>query len=168
MPFTIPILQLGERQNFDPDEAQSLDVRDGQLVSTGPPVVRNGWTPNVYAGTKLHAVAHIVNDAEDFSDLTGAKLAIELSPAERNPIVTKTIDLPTIPYYAAVPVPVDLDIPAAASGDFRLHGRIIRDGKSCFPRTRLSPSPLLTRKSPQPIPSPSTTPPAQQPKHCNH
>jgi beta-galactosidase len=128
MPFTIQFFNWAGIKSFDEMKPKPSMYQMGASYS---PILTSFemWTPNVYAGTHLHAIAHIVNDSEDFSDLTGAKFVVELAPAEKDAIVTKTIDLPDIPYYASVPIPVDIDIPGSANGDFRLTGKILRDGK---------------------------------------
>jgi hypothetical protein len=88
------------------------------------------WTSQVYGGTKVRAVAHVVNDAEDFSALSGAKLHVELtSAAGKKAVLSKTVDLPDVAYFGAKAVPVELEIPDVPTGDYVLSGRISRGGK---------------------------------------
>ena len=82
MPFTILFRNWEGITSF---EQMGHNANAEQMARSYSPVLLSweNWTPNVYAGTKLKAFAHVVNDAEDFSDLTGATLAYELRDAGR-------------------------------------------------------------------------------------
>ncbi|MGD8236962.1 MAG: glycosyl hydrolase family 2 [Armatimonadota bacterium] len=87
------------------------------------------WTPQVYAGTRIRARAHIVNDSDDHADLMGAELRYELRGSDGEAVATGQAKLPRVPYYEARSVPVALTVPAgAARGDYVLAGEIIRGG----------------------------------------
>jgi hypothetical protein len=88
------------------------------------------WQPNVYAGAKTPVFAHVINDADDFSDLSGAKLVYELRGKNGKSIQSATIDIPTTKYYAAWRQQIDLEIPQnATTGEYTLHGEVRKGDK---------------------------------------
>lgn len=88
------------------------------------------WTGQVYAGTRIRPIVHVVNDAEDFSDLTGAKLTVEVAGKGGKAAVTKTVELPKISYYESRPVPVELTLPETLStGNYVVSAAVERGGK---------------------------------------
>src|SRR5262245_56988053 len=90
------------------------------------------WTPHVYAGSRVRLFAHVVNDAEDFSDLTGAWLAYALRrrDGKGGPVAAGETDLPAVKYFAHGKVPVTVEIPREVpTGDYVLAGRITRGGE---------------------------------------
>lgn len=90
------------------------------------------WTPHVYAGAILRPVAHIVNDDDGGSDVTGATLVVTLAVVGSDTAVyTRRFVLPSIPYYQTMSLPLALTLPAELpSGDYALHGRIEQGGKT--------------------------------------
>ncbi|HEV9036016.1 MAG TPA: hypothetical protein VGQ51_05330, partial [Puia sp.] len=88
------------------------------------------WTTQVYAGTTLKPTLHIVNDADDFSDLTAATFTYRIIDEAENTIVTESFSLPDIAYYSefertlSIPLPADL-----AAGHYHLLGQVVKDGR---------------------------------------
>jgi hypothetical protein len=128
MPFTIVFRNWVGVKSFD---QMGHNANADQMVASYRPVLLSweNWTPNVYAGTKLSATAHVVNDAEDFSDLSGASLAFELrdSSGKAVPGSTGSIELATVPYYATSRSKVEIDLsPALPTGKYVVHGVITK------------------------------------------
>jgi hypothetical protein len=85
------------------------------------------WTPQVYAGARIRARAHIANDSDDCADLTGAQLRYELRGNDGEPVSSGRARLPRVPYYGAGSVPVALEVPhTATTGEYALVGEIVR------------------------------------------
>lgn len=90
------------------------------------------WTPQVYAGSTIHPIAHVVNDADNGSDLTGGTLIVTLTGAADKTIFHKSrLALPLIPYYQSKSFPIALALPASLSaGHYTLRGQIKQGGKT--------------------------------------
>jgi beta-galactosidase len=130
MPFTIQFFNWAGVTSFDQMKPKPSMLQMG--VSYSPVLLSwEMWQPNVYGGATIRATAHVVNDSEDFSDLTGAKLNVEIAPVKRHGAVVyhKTIDLPDVPYYSAKPISIDIQIPKVPSDDYLLSGAIVAGGK---------------------------------------
>ncbi len=85
------------------------------------------WTPQVYAGATVHAIAHVVNDARDGSDLHGATLHYEMVGKDGVVRLRGSSSLPFVPYYAAKSQSIALTLPSALpGGEYLLRGRILR------------------------------------------
>ncbi len=88
------------------------------------------WQPHLYAGSIFHPIAHIVNDADDFSDLENAKLIYSIADNADKILYSDTIDLPAIKYYATWQSKLNIVIPSSlAEGDYQLTGKIISGNK---------------------------------------
>lgn len=84
------------------------------------------WTPNVYAGNAVQTTVHIVNDNDDFSDLENARLVYQLTDASSAVVVTDTIALEKIKYYATWEKKLQINIPAYLhEGNYDLKGEVI-------------------------------------------
>jgi beta-galactosidase len=124
MPFTIPFFNWEGIASFDQTKPKPAVEQMG--VSYQPVLLSwECWTPQVYAGTKVHAFAHVVNDAENGSDLTGAVLEYDVRDSKENAIMSGTLDLPTVAYYATSSHPIELALPESTpTGEYRIHGTI--------------------------------------------
>jgi beta-galactosidase len=124
MPFTITFHNWRGIKSFADMKPTAASVQFGASYQ---PVLLSweNWHSQVYAGTKVKLFAHVINDAEDFSDLTNATLSYTIGG------VATTIPLPPrVPYYGAARVPVELNLPASlASGEYPLKGWIVSGGK---------------------------------------
>jgi hypothetical protein len=88
------------------------------------------WTTQVYAGAVLKPIVHIVNDADDFSDLSGASFVYQLQDDTKGILVSDSMQLPVIPYYSTFSRPLTLAIPASLGmGHYELVGRIVKGGR---------------------------------------
>ncbi len=87
------------------------------------------WTPQVYAGAKIHAVAHIVNDAQDGKSLEGAMLYYEVVSKDGAIKLRGAYSLSPVPYYAVRSQSILLTLPIKMpGGDYTLRGRIKKGG----------------------------------------
>lgn len=88
------------------------------------------WQPHLYAGATFHPIVHIVNDADDFSDLENAKLIYRIEDHSDKILYSDTINLPLIKYYATWQQKLNINVPSLlAEGVYQLAGRIISDKK---------------------------------------
>jgi hypothetical protein len=88
------------------------------------------WQSQVYAGSRINPIAHIVNDSEEFEDLENSRFIWQLLDKTKTALVSDTLDLPTIKYYDTYEHHLTIDLPAnLASDNYELSGKIIKDGK---------------------------------------
>ena len=99
MPFTIFFYNWAGISSFDQMKPKPAME---QLGRSYQPVLLSWemWTPQVYAGTKLRAIAHVINDAEDGSALTNAKLVYQVQSKSGESCCQGSLDLPAIPISA--------------------------------------------------------------------
>lgn len=77
MPFTIQFFNWEGIHSFDQMKPKPSMEQMG--VSYSPILTSiELWTPQVFANSRIRPVIHVVNDAEDFSALTDAKLSVAL------------------------------------------------------------------------------------------
>lgn len=87
------------------------------------------WTPQVYAGSRLRTIAHVVNDSDDHAALTGAQLHYKIGGKDGHISAEGRVDLPDVPYYQARSIRVDVALPGdSRTDDYVLSGRIVQDG----------------------------------------
>ncbi len=128
MPFTILFDNWQGIKSFSDMHAKPAM---GQMATSYQPVLMSWelWTSQVYAGAKIHPVAHVINDAEDFSDLTEPKLVYAVSDAAGKAIVGKTVSLPTVPYYGTWSQRLEVELPRTMpTGTYTLKGTV-HDGQ---------------------------------------
>ena len=88
------------------------------------------WTPQVYAGTRVKAIAHVINDADDFADLQGATLSYALVARNGRKVLEQKIDVPKIAYYGAWQRQIEIDLPGTlGTGDYLITGQIAQNGR---------------------------------------
>ena len=123
MPFTITFHNWRGVTSFDQMKPTAAAKQFG--VSYQPVLLSfENWQPNVYAGKKATVFAHVVNDADDFKDLTDAKIEWEFGSLRGN------IAVPTVRYYGTWTTAVELTPPKEATGEIKLIGRIVQNGKT--------------------------------------
>ena len=130
MPFTILFYNWSGISSFDQMKPKPAME---QLGLSYQPVLLSWelWTPQVYAGTKVRAMAHVINDADDGSALTNAKLIYQVQAKNGDAFLQGKIDLPGMPYFGTWSKAVTLDLPAGlATGEYVISGRIIADMRS--------------------------------------
>jgi hypothetical protein len=87
------------------------------------------WTPQVYAGTTLRPIAHIVNDDTLARDLHHLVLRWRLLDAKG--VARRTGELPAgdVPYFDATAKPIAIALPPSlAQGSYTLDGRLLDAG----------------------------------------
>ncbi len=125
MPFTILFYNWSGISSFDQMKPKPAME---QLGLSYQPVLLSWemWTPQVYAGSKVRAVAHVINDAEDGAPLTNATLVYQVQAQGGRQFCQGTINLPQIPYYGTWSQALHLELPPAfATGQYLISGSII-------------------------------------------
>ncbi len=88
------------------------------------------YTPQVYAGSELKPIAHLVNDDDTGADLHGATLTCEIRDQAQRAVYTTKLAAPDVAYYATARLPLTVKIPATlATGVYSLVGTLTRDGQ---------------------------------------
>lgn len=101
----------------------------GQYAVSYQPVLLSWelWTPQVYAGSTLRPVAHVVNDAEDGRGLAGIALHWRIEGTDGAVHARGTHPLPDVAYYEAKGTPVSIPVPGALpTGEYVLRGAVVR------------------------------------------
>ncbi|HEV7779832.1 MAG TPA: glycoside hydrolase family 2 TIM barrel-domain containing protein [Chitinophagaceae bacterium] len=88
------------------------------------------WQSQVYAGSVINPIVHIVNDDDGFSDLVNAKLVYELQDNSGRVLTSDTINLSDITYYSTWQKKLAMKLPSQLPmGDYQLAGKVIAAGK---------------------------------------
>lgn len=88
------------------------------------------WTPNVYAGRKITAYAHIVNDDDSFRDLENATLNAEIVDQDGRVVLDQQLKLPLIRYFKTWRKVIPFNLPETLpTGDYRITGRVVLRGE---------------------------------------
>jgi beta-galactosidase len=88
------------------------------------------WTPQVYAGSTIHPIAHVVNDDDNFSDLRNNLLVVRLLDKALSRMYVDSISIPDISYYdiyshrLSIPLPDNL-----FTGYYSLEGIVVSSGR---------------------------------------
>lgn len=128
-PFTILFYNWNNVERFidmDPKPV-ALQAR----ISYQPVLLSwENWTSQCYAGSSVHPIVHVVNDADDGTDLDGAVLIYQIRDKAEQVLTTDSLLLPRIPYYKSwqqrLQIRIPDNIPAAT---YYLEGRIEKKGK---------------------------------------
>ena len=130
---------LNARAYKRPGESLSLFASEGSLkvtnckVTTGliyQPILLSweNWQSQIYAGSKLAVVAHVVNDDDYGNDLDEVHLQWWIEK-EGEKVLAGEVNLPSVPYYGTCKRPLSIDIPQnLPSGDYMLKGEIWSKG----------------------------------------
>ncbi|MDQ6736535.1 MAG: glycosyl hydrolase family 2, partial [Gemmatimonadota bacterium] len=85
------------------------------------------WTPQVYAGSIINPVAHVVNDDEHGANISGISLHYAIVDGTGKPRVTGQSALPNVPYYGAKSTRLTITIPKdLPTGSYTITGVITR------------------------------------------
>lgn len=124
-PFTILFYNWNTIKKFT-DMKPKL-VTDQVKISYQPVLLSwECWTPNVFAGAIIKPIAHIINDDNDFNDLTDAKLVYELRDKAQTVVFADSTSLSTLPYYATATKTLEIKLPGnLITGKYELQGKII-------------------------------------------
>lgn len=131
MPFTILFYNWNGVKTFD--QMKAKPAMDQMAISYQPVLVSlENWSPNVYTGATLKIKAKIINDADDFSDLNGAKLKYDIRKDEKSPgQMAGEVDVPAVKYFGVGRA--ELSIPISGemeTGEYIVHATLVKDGKT--------------------------------------
>lgn len=88
------------------------------------------WQSQVYAGSTIHPVAHIINESDDFSDLQHVRLIVRLLDKAFVHRTADTVSLTDIPYYGIRSEKIMVKLPENLfEGNYRLEGIVLAGGK---------------------------------------
>lgn len=129
MPFTILFYNWAGIASFA--DMKPKPVADALRLAYQPVLLSwELWTPQVYAGTTLRPVAHVVNDDDDHRPLTNATLEVVVRADDGREFVQTRIALPALAYFDVWRQPLTLDLPAhLPEGDYWIAGRVMADGE---------------------------------------
>ncbi len=130
MPFTIAFHNWLGVKSFDEMVPTAAAKQFG--ISYSPVLLSfEAWQPQVYAGSKTTFHVHLVNDADDFSDLSEPIVSWEFRGKEKIPSVVGEIRCPTIPYYHAWSITQEVTLPSnMQTGEYTLVGVVTSKGKT--------------------------------------
>ena len=128
MPFSIFFYNWSGIKSFeDMDPKPAME----QLRDSYSPVLLSWemWTPNVYAGTRIKAWAHVVNDDDAFRDITNGVLAAEVRTKTGKVVLRREVNLGSIRYFGTARQQLQLELPDdMAKGEYVLAGEILENG----------------------------------------
>lgn len=85
------------------------------------------WTPQVYAGTTIAPVAHLVNDSDSGEDLRDVVLRYAVRHSGGEEVVRGSASLPDLPYYRARGTRLTINLPdTLQTGTYVLSGVVVR------------------------------------------
>ena len=127
-PFTILFYNWNSVAKFD--DMNPKPVTDQVKVSYQPVLLSwECWTPNVYAGSTVKTIAHIINDSDDFTDLTNVRLVFEIKDKADQIVFADSTLLPDISYYSSTKKSLKIKLPSdLITGKYRLSGKVISNG----------------------------------------
>ena len=123
-PFTILFHNWHGITRFEDMKPKPLGAQYG--VSYQPVLLSwELWTPQVYAGTTIKPVAHVVNDDERFTDLKRLTMRWALVDSTGTERAQAKTSFPDVQYYAAKSKPIEIVIPAGLpTGTYTLAGTL--------------------------------------------
>lgn len=129
MPFSIPFYRWWGIRSFA--EMGSKPVLDQFAVSYQPVLLSwELWTPQVYAGSTLRPVAHVVNDAESGEGLDDLVLHYALVDSAGTKRAEGRLPFPDVAYYQAVGTRLEIRLPEdLPTGEYMLRGRLERNAE---------------------------------------
>jgi hypothetical protein len=130
MPFTTLFYNWSGISSFDQMKAKPAME---QLGVSYQPVLLSWelWTPQVYAGTGLGLIAHIINDSEDGSPLAASALVCQVRGKDGAECCRGRLDLPEIPYFGTWEGKVSLALPPGLeTGEYMLSGSVVVGGRT--------------------------------------
>lgn len=128
-PFTIIFYNWNNVQHFT--EMQPKPVTRQIKKSYQPLLVSwENYTPNVYAGNTITPTVHIINDNDDYSDLTDAMFIYELQDHAGAVFLKDSFALPDIKYYDSWKRKLSITLPNTLHTDnYTLTGSIKKGTK---------------------------------------
>ena len=127
-PFTILFYNWNTVTKFD--DMHPKPVTDQVKISYQPVLLSwECWTPNIFAGSTIKPIAHVINDNNDFSDLTDAKIIYEIKDKADAVLFKDSLAIENIPYYKSISKSIDIKLPTnLVSGTYELCGTIVSKG----------------------------------------
>jgi len=124
MPFTILFRNWAGISSFA--EMSPKPIADQYAVSYQPVLLSwELWTPQVYAGSAISPVAHVVNDGASGRALSGLTLRWEIADSSGHVAASGTRAIAAVPYFAAVSQRLTIPVPASlATGSYTLRGTL--------------------------------------------
>lgn len=131
MPFTILFHNWSGISSFA--QMKPKPVMDAMRMAYQPVLLSwELWTPQVYAGSEMRAIAHVINDDDANRPLTNATLLIALRAADGREYCAQEIKLPEIPHFGTWSKTVSLKLPEhLATGDYAVTGRVLIGIEPC-------------------------------------
>lgn len=128
-PFTILFYNWNTVQTFA--DMKPKPVTEQVKLSYQPVLLSwECWTPNVFAGSAIKPVAHVINDADDLEDITAAKLVYEIKDKAYQVVFSDSVTIGSVAYYATVKKDLEIKLPAnLVSGNYQLTGKLISNGE---------------------------------------
>ena len=129
MPFTILFRNWAGITDFS--DMSPKPIAD-QYATSYQPVLLSWelWTSQVYAGSTINPVAHVVNDAASGLGLTRLTLQWTITDSRGAVVARGTHGMPDVPYFDAVSqrlaIPLPGDLP---TGQYTLRGELTRGGR---------------------------------------
>src|SRR5690606_26787440 len=81
------------------------------------------WTPNVYHGSTIKPVIHVINDHEAFKDLRKLRVIYKLMDKTSRPLILDSVSIGHLPYYAKTEQQITITLPDdLPTGDYKLVG----------------------------------------------
>ena len=122
MPFTILFYNWAGISSFE--QMKPKPAMEQMGISYQPVLLSwELWTPQVYAGTVLRPIAHVINDAEDGRALANAALVYRLKGKDGAEYCQARVALPAIPYFGTWAREATLQLPPGlATGEYVLSG----------------------------------------------
>src|SRR5690606_3919879 len=79
------------------------------------------WTRNIYAGSVFKPTVHIINDDDQYNDLSASRVVYHVEDHAGTVILSDSFSLPTVPYYGTFSKKLSLKIPSPLpTGSYRL------------------------------------------------
>lgn len=124
MPFTILFYNWAGIASFD--DMQPKPAMDQMRMSYQPVLLSwELWTPQVYAGTELRPIAHVINDDDRGRALSGAKLNYSVQGKDGRRFAHAELPLPDLAYFGTWSKPLSLALPAdMPTGEYLLTGSV--------------------------------------------
>jgi beta-galactosidase len=128
-PFTILFYNWDTVKKFA--DMKPKPVTDQVRISYQPVLLSwECWTSQVYAGSVIKPVAHIINDDNGFNYLKNVKLVYHIFDKTKTAVLSDSLQLGGIAYYASAQKTLDIKLPAnLVSGDYTLAGKVFANGK---------------------------------------
>ncbi|MCX6326834.1 MAG: glycosyl hydrolase family 2 [Bacteroidia bacterium] len=128
-PFTILFLNWHTVKTFS--DMDPKPVAWQARISFQPVLLSwENWQPQVYSGTTIHPIAHLINDSDDFSNLVKVRVVVRLLDKAYTHWISDTLNLPDIPYYGIHSEKINIKLPENLfSGYYKLEGIVLADGK---------------------------------------